>query len=216
MGSSTNNNVLTIETIYSDEEFSISGPQLMSHRCVQMTCKHRNDGGPARFIIGDEIIPVTVNKIVDHDLRGFTSVGTDKIRVQNIEHVMSALLAMSVLDTDIYLNYRDGGQSETVISPPVLHLNSVVITNAISTCFLSKKLDQKTKTLDIKRSYIFQEEEEYVGNNDPGLAIFAPLEKLHITVHINFPVFWGKQAYSQTITPNDYAKSISWASVVLQ
>jgi hypothetical protein len=199
------------EIIYLDETFRITGPQLMSDRCVRMTCKYRNDGGPARFIVGNEIIPATVDYIVDHNERGLTSVGNGRAQVKQTEHILSALCGMSVLDTDIHLEYEDGGSVDEIIAPPVAQLNSREFSHAIMSCFLSRNLQQPAKAVDINRSYVFHEEQECVRNGDPGCAIFAPLHKLHITAQINFPIFWGKQIYSQTITPLDYARSICWA-----
>lgn len=214
-----------IETRYGDEEFVVCGSQLMSEKRVQMCCKYRNDGGPARFIVGEHRIPATVEYIQAHDELGLTTVGNGAVNVRHIEHILSALCGMSVLDTDIELSHVDGTEVVHAISPPVMQLNSREFAFAILSCFLTNRAPDVPVTgslwpntrftsaspITLDRCYVFTEEPDHVRHGDPAVAIFAPLHKLHITVHINFPSFLRTQIYSQDITPLDYLKSISWA-----
>jgi UDP-3-O-acyl-N-acetylglucosamine deacetylase len=213
------------EIHYLDDEFHISGAQLMSAKRVKMKCKYRRDGGPARFIVGSRAIPATVDHVICHDEAGLTSVGDSEIQVKHTEHVLSALYGMCVIDTDIYLDHEDGSGTPGVISPPAMQLNSREVCHAILTCFLTNRLVGPPtpgslwpssqfairEPIILDRCYTFHEDDTYVRHGDPAVAVFTPLHKLHITAQINFPTFLGTQIYSQTITPLDYAKSICWA-----
>ncbi len=199
------------ELIYLDESFIVKGPQMMSERIVKMTCKNRNDNGPARFIVSEKVIPATVDNLIEHEQRGVTSIGKDGVKVKQIEHILSALYSMNALDTDIFLEYEEEGVISDFISPPAAQLNSREFTHAILSCFLSKRDQKPERFLTLDKSYYFIEDSTSVTNGDPGVALFAPLHKLHITTQINFSGFLDKQIYSETITPLNYAKSICWA-----
>lgn len=193
---------------YFDDAFEITGPQMRSDRIVRMRCRHRGDNGPTRFLVGDHIIPATAANIRDHDKRGFTCVGTDRLIVRQVEHILSALCGMDVLDTDVNLEFADGGRIGEEIAPPVCQLNSRDFAMAIVSTFLSRR---PKHAIELKRSYVIVESGEDASNGDPACAVFAPLHRLHVTAQLNFPHFWGHQIYSLGITPLDYMKSLCWA-----
>ncbi|MCX6583729.1 MAG: UDP-3-O-acyl-N-acetylglucosamine deacetylase [Candidatus Aminicenantes bacterium] len=196
---------------YQDETFSIVGFQLLSERNVKMTCRYRGDGGPAKFIVSKEEIPATVKYISNHEERGLTCIRKNGVEVKQVEHILSALCGMNVLDTDIYLEYTDGGEIDGPIAPPVLQLNCREFSLAIVSCFLNRNNKENKSAIDLNRAFVFVEKSEKGPLNDPACAIFAPLHKLHITAQINFPYFWGSQIYAETITTLDYVKNICWA-----
>ena len=86
---------------FGDDEFTFIGPQLMSDKAVAMRCKFRGDGKPARFIVNNQTIEAISENITEHEMRGVTSLSNGTIIVRHVEHILSALMGMEVLDTDI-------------------------------------------------------------------------------------------------------------------
>nr|WP_281721395.1 UDP-3-O-acyl-N-acetylglucosamine deacetylase [Nitrosomonas nitrosa] len=194
--------------IRGDGEFTFIGPQLTSNDQIRMRCVFRGDGKPARFLVSGQTIEAVAENITEHELRGMTSIGIDGITVRHTEHILSALYGMNALDTDIHLEFCDTVEQTTEISVPVSNLNSRDFVNAIVDCFpdILRRKSNSIVHIDVPKYY-------REDPNDPtsAFAIFAPLHKLHITAHIDFPFFWGQQIYAQEINPIDYAKSIAWA-----
>jgi UDP-3-O-acyl-N-acetylglucosamine deacetylase len=162
---------------YLDEAFSIVGPQLLSDRNVKMTCRYRGDNGPAKFIVSNVDIPATVRYICNHEKRGLTCIRNKGIEVHQAEHILSALNGMNVLDTDIFLEFEDGGEIDGPIAPPVVQLNSREFSLAIVSCFLNRRNQENKSTLKLDHAYIFKES-EVKPQSDPACAIFTPLHKL--------------------------------------
>jgi UDP-3-O-acyl-N-acetylglucosamine deacetylase len=162
---------------YLDEAFSIVGPQLLSDRNVKMTCRYRGDNGPAKFIVSNVDIPATVRYICNHEKRGLTCIRNKGIEVHQTEHILSALNGMNVLDTDIFLEFEDGGEIDGPIAPPVVQLNSREFSLAIVSCFLNRRNQENKSTLKLDHAYIFKES-EVKPQSDPACAIFTPLHKL--------------------------------------
>ena len=198
------------QLIYLDEAFVFVGPQLLSERVVRMECRHRGDGGPARFVVGDHIIPATVSSLSHHDLAGLTCLEHDKVQIQQVEHILSALYGMSALDTDIYLAWEDGGTVDTPIAPPVAQLSSREFSLAVASTFVAHR-DQRPTRTTLDKAYVFSEVPEEASNNDPACAVFAPLHRLHVTAHTNFPTFLKTQVFSLDVTPLEYMKEVCWA-----
>ena len=197
------------EIKYGDDWFSITGSQLFSKRRVKMMCRYRQDNNPAVFVVDGHRIPATVEFMVHPAKRGYTSVCKDGVRVDHTEHILSALYGLGVLDSDIFLEYEDESPIEGEIGVPEVLLNSREFSFAIASCFpLQQQAGKHPQELD--KCYIIIEENSDTPG-DPSCAVFAPLDKLYITTQINFPTFWGLQAYSQVVTPLDYLKSLCWA-----
>lgn len=204
-----------------DDQFTIIGPQIHSSTTVRMTCKHRGDGGCARFHFSNQSIDATGENIVRENVRGLTAVGNERIRVEQIEHVLSALSGMGYLDTDIHLDYvsaeldtagadqkgEEAGEDRrgvSVIAPPVAFLSALDFTAAIARSFHSPPSVGRVR---IDRRYTISAN----SNDDSALAVFTPHSEFYVTVVINYANFLGKQAYSCTVEPENYARRISWA-----
>lgn len=192
------------EIDYGDDWFSLTGPQLQSAELVRMTCRYRRDGEPTCFIYRDRRIRATVSMLQNQDERGLTTIGDGVVRIRQVEHILSALYGMHCSDTDITLEYLDSA-SHTSIAPPVAHLDAKDFTLAIRRSFTDRK---PRGVMEVDRAHIFFEEGE---EKDPSFVAIAPHGNLHITVHVNFPYFWGKQVVGLELTPNRYEQEICWA-----
>jgi len=190
-----------------DDQFTVTGPQLDSAALVRMECRYRGDGQPARFSFCGTTIPATVDYLCREEERGLTTIGTAGLEIRQVEHILSALLGMNCLSTDIHLSYQDTPEGSKRIAPPVCHLNSEDFAIAARRAFSPR---QPNKPLTIGKALLVTEESP-ASANDPSYALIAPLQCLSVTGHINFPTFWGQQLYSCTVDPNTYQDSITWA-----
>ncbi len=84
-----------------------------------------------RFLVKDRIIPASVDCVVD--ARRCTSLGVDDIRIDMVEHLLSALFALNVRNADIHIDggempILDGGATEWVKAlKPLLRTSGNVI-----------------------------------------------------------------------------------------
>ena len=191
----------------SHNKFTVTGPQLDSKTPVRMVCTHRSDGGPARFIFRDSTIEATVGNICNHDERGLTTVGKDGILIRQVEHILSALLGMNALATDIEMSFVGSNNDALTIAPPVAYLNAEDFVVAIRRSFNIQNLPTR---LEIGWPLVVEEKKPQ-NARDPSFAIFAPLDRLVVTAQINFPYFWGRQAYSCSLSPKTYEAELAWA-----
>lgn len=197
---------LTTTLEYGDDWFSVTGSQLHSDAIVRMVCKYRADDGPARFRFHDKEIIASVSNILSDNERGLTTIGCENIRIRQVEHILSALFGMGVLDTDIELSFTELKDEQDVIAPPVCHLGAREFCIAVLSSFHTRPPEGPRSPVFLEKSLIVREEKE-----EGSIAVFAPLHKLHVTTHIDFNNFLGKQIYSETITPLEYLKGICWA-----
>lgn len=197
------------EIQYGDDWFSITGTQLLSSERVRMTCRFRHDNKPARFKFRGHTIPATVENLASKDARGLTTIENEAVSISQIEHVLSALVGMNALDSELELAYLDGGDDRE-ISPPVCNLDARDFALAILSCFKARDISRAPQAIQLDHVYCIKEEGPDV-EDDPAIAIFAPLPYYRIAAQVNFPYFWGKQTYATDVEPLSYLRSICWA-----
>lgn len=194
---------------HGDDWFKITGDQLFSLERVQMLCKYRGDGGPARFHYKDQLVEATVPNVVSTDGRRCTTVGAGDVRIEQVEHILSALFGMGVLDSDIELAYENTAHESNRISPPVCDLGARDFSTAIVSAF-HKRPHKAMPQAHIDQLLVVRDDDS--SNADGSIAVFAPLkDHLHVTCHVNFDNFIGQQFHSDTITPLRYLQGICWA-----
>lgn len=134
-----------------------------------------------------------------------TTIGDSIVKIRQVEHVLSAFYGMGFYDSNITLEYIDQSINSDIISPPVAYLDAKEFALAIRRSFICEpRKDQVT----LDRAYVIWEE----GNGkDRSFAVFAPFRDLRITVHINFPYFWGNQIVTCKITSEEYETEICGA-----
>src|SRR5271156_1063737 len=91
-----------------DNWFAVTGIQLHSASPVKMTCTHRGDAGPTTFQFAGFDVHATADHVLSTDRPRVTTIGIGSIRIEQVEHVLSALLGMDCLDTTVSLEYLDG------------------------------------------------------------------------------------------------------------
>ncbi|OHC02939.1 MAG: hypothetical protein A3H23_02895 [Planctomycetes bacterium RIFCSPLOWO2_12_FULL_40_19] len=190
-----------------ENEFKVIGPQLNSAELVELKIRYRGDDGPARFTFRDEHINAHIDNITDAEERGLTTIGNHKIKIRQIEHVLSALVGMSCLSSDLELSYLNKEITDKIISPPVCHINTEEYVLGIKRSFRKKECDY----IEIGHPIIIKEDNP-ADTKDASFAIFTPLKSLHVTVSINFPHFWGRQKFSCNLSKYGvYEQQIAWA-----
>lgn len=189
---------------YGDECFSMVGPQLFSEVSVKMTCRYRGDGKPACFVFSGVRVIAEPSNLLETNERGLTTIGTDAVQIRQIEHILSALFGMDCIDTDITLEYLTPSK-DTAIAPPISHLDAKDFTLAIRRSFLNRKT---RKPIEVDKLHFVTETS---SERDKSFAVIAPHGNLHITAHVNFPHFWGKQIIGLDIDPITFEQEVCWA-----
>jgi UDP-3-O-acyl-N-acetylglucosamine deacetylase len=190
-----------------ENEFKVIGPQLNSAEPVELKIRYRGDDGPARFIFLGESIDAHIDNITDAKERGLTTIGNHKIKIRQIEHVLSALFGMGCLSSDLELSYLNKKITDKTISPPVCHINAEEYVLGIKRSFRKKEFNY----IDIGHPIAIRENKPS-NPRDPSYAIFTPLNAFHVTVSINFPYFWGRQKFSCNLSKYGvYEQQVAWA-----
>lgn len=188
-------------------EFTVIGPQLNSLEIVKMKIRYRGDDRPAKFIFRDNKIEAHLKNIKNWGERGVSTIGNNKVKIRQVEHILSALIGTGCLSSDIEISFLKNKIKAKVISPPICHLNTEEYVIGIRRSFIKKRATH----IEIGNPILIKEEKP-LNEKDPSYAIFTPLKHLHITLQINFPYFWGRQKISCNFSKEGiYEQQIAWA-----
>jgi UDP-3-O-[3-hydroxymyristoyl] N-acetylglucosamine deacetylase len=171
------------------ESTRISGVGIHSGKENEVLITPGSEGAGVRFLVKDRIVPASVDCVVD--ARRCTSLGVDGVRIDMVEHLLSALFALNVQNADIHLDggempILDGGAAEWIKAlKPLLRTSGNII---------------PTRTLHepIARKY----------NDSVYCAI--PSDRMRLTCIIDFPhPLIGLQISDYLHDATDYAKDIA-------